>query len=60
MFFVLCVVASELATNIVALSEVPSHGHSTIQYVDNPIGSSSGVVTLPSAVHQAEDRSGNE
>ncbi|XP_046455205.1 sodium/hydrogen exchanger 3-like isoform X1 [Daphnia pulex] len=57
-FFVLCVAASELATNIVALSEVPSHGHSTIQYVDNPVGSSPGVVTLPSVVHHAEDRSG--
>ena len=58
-FFVLYVVASELTTNINALSEVPLHGHSTIQYVDNPVGSPSGIVTLPSAVPHAEDRSGN-
>lgn len=57
-FLVLFVLTSELAHNTIALSEVPLHGHSTIQYVDGPIGSPAGVVTLPSSVHHAEDRSG--
>lgn len=58
-FLVLFVVATELAHNTIALSEVPLQGHSTIQYVDSPIRSPAGVVTLPSAVHHVEDRSGN-
>lgn len=57
MLLVLLVVASELTPNAKALSEA---GPSTIQYVDTPVGSSSGVVNLPPAVHHAEDRSGND
>ena len=54
-FLVLLVVAS-LTPNAKALSET---GPTTIKYVDNPGGSSPGVVNLPPAVHHAEDRSGN-
>lgn len=58
-FLVLLVVAIELTPYSRAVNEVPLYGQSDIKYLDSSVGSTPDVVTLPSSVHHAQDRSGN-